>query len=250
MSIYKGTVLVSGTTGGTVTSVNNIAPVSGNVTVTATDVGALPSSTTIGDGSIIFQKNGTAISTITANQTSTTTVNFTIPTQASDINALPDTTTIGAANTTIQVNSTAVGTVNANATSDGAINISVPTNTNELTNGAGYITSSALTSYQLIAQNMTALSSSGTITLSDNTINRITPSGTVTFSLPSVSDYTKFHQIFVQLSMSTARTINLGTPYYFNKTAPDMSAAGTYNIYYECDNNTGNWYVGALIKGT
>ena len=233
-------------------SANATSGVTVNISVptTATDVGALPSSTIIGDGRVIFQKNGTAISTITANQTSTTTVNFTIPIQASDINALPDTTTIGDGATTITVNSTAVGTITANQTSSGAVNISVPTNTNQLTNGAGFITSSDLSSYQLIAQNMSSLSASGTIALSDNTINKISATGTVTFSLPSVSDLTKFHQIFVQLYMSSAQTINLGTTYYFSKTAPDMSAAGTYNIIYEYDNTASHWVVGVLSKGT
>ena len=105
---------------GTVASVNGQT---GTVVLTATDVGALPTSTTIGDGAVIFQKNGAAFNTITANQTSTTTINYTIPTTASDIGALPDTTTIGAGSTTIQVNGTVAGTINANQTSDNTINI-------------------------------------------------------------------------------------------------------------------------------
>lgn len=111
------------------------------------------------------------------------------------------------------------------------------------------VTSSSLNSYQLIAQDMTALSASGTIALSDNTINKITATGNVTFTLPSVSDLTKFHQIFVQLNMSSARTINVGTTYYFGGTAPDLSSAGTYNLIFEYDNTASHWVVGSLKKG-
>ena len=50
--------------------------------------------------------------------------------------------TIGDATLTIQKNSTTVDTFTANATVNKTINITVPTNTNELTNGAGFITSS------------------------------------------------------------------------------------------------------------
>lgn len=108
---------------------------------------------------------------------------------------------------------------------------------------------SGLTSYQLIAQSMTALSASGSITLSDNSVNKITATGTVTFTLPTITDTTVLHQIFIQLNMSTARTINLGTTYYFNSTAPDLSSAGTYNIYYEYDNTASRWVVGCISKG-
>ena len=50
--------------------------------------------------------------------------------------------------------------------------------------------------------------------------------------------------------MSTARTISLGTSNYFDKTTPDLSVAGMYDITYEYDNARGVWVVGAQIKGT
>ena len=226
-----------------------------SVPTTATEVGALPSDTVIGDGAVIFQKNGSAISTITANQTSTTTVNFTIPTTASDVNALPDTTTIGSANTTITVNSTAVGTINANATSDGAVNISVPIVTNtynasgtDAISGTGV--ASALSTYQLKAQDVYTLATgTGTIWPPDNSVNKLNATGNTTFVLPTVTDLTKFHQIFVQLNMSTVYTIDLGTTYYFNSTAPDLSASGEYNLIYEYDNIAQHWVVGCIPKG-
>lgn len=58
-----------------------------------------------------------------------------------DIQAPP---TVGNGTLTIQKNGTAVDTFTANATADKAINITVPTNTNELTNGAGFITSAGV----------------------------------------------------------------------------------------------------------
>jgi len=93
------------------------------------------------------------------------------------------------------------------------------------------------------------LSTSGTITLADNSVNSITPSGAVTFSLPSVSDNTVFHQILVQINMTSAVSIGLGTSYYFNKTAPDMSEAGVYNLIYEYDKANQYWVCGVISKG-
>lgn len=249
------TIQRNGTAIGTInTNATSSSTINISVPTTATEVGALPSDTVIGDGAVIFQKNGSAISTITANQTSTTTVNFTIPTQASDINALPDTTTIGDGATTITVNSTAVGTITANQTSSGAINVSVPTNTNELTNGAGFITSSALTPYQLITQDILvpSIDVNNTVYLSDNTAYKIsliaasTPS--LTIVLPTISTV-QLHQIFVQLNMRDVVTVDLGTSYYFNSTAPDLSAVGAYNLYYEYDTNKDYWVVGCIPKG-
>lgn len=96
---------------------------------------------------------------------------------------------------------------------------------------------------------VSTLDAAGTVALSDNTIYKISPTGSVTFTLPTVTDLTTFHQIFIQINMSTATTINLGTTYYFNNTAPDLSTAGTYNLYFEYDNTTGHWVCGCLPKG-
>ena len=135
------------------------------------------------------------------------------------------------------------------ASGDYALNSSIPTNVSDLTNDSGYITNSALSPYQLITQDMTSLSASGSISLSDNTINKISATGSVTFTLPSVTDLTKFHQIFVQLYMASAQTIDLGTTYYFNNEAPDLSEAGTYDLIFEYDNTASHWVVGCLSKG-
>ena len=38
--------------------------------------------------------------------------------------------------------------------------------------------------------------------------------------------------------------------YYFNKTAPDMSEAGVYNLIYEYDKANQYWVCGVLSKGS
>ena len=107
----------------------------------------------------------------------------------------------------------------------------------------------ALDSKQSTARTINVLANSGTINLTDNSINSTTPTGTITFKLPTVSSNTTFHQILVQISMTAARTINVGTTYFFNNAAPNMSTAGVYNLYYEYDKNKGYWVCGAMSKG-
>lgn len=68
-------------------TVNNKA-LSSDITLTATDVGALPSSTvipTVNDATVTIQKNGSTVSTFTLNQSSNETVNITVPTATSDL---------------------------------------------------------------------------------------------------------------------------------------------------------------------
>ena len=114
----------------------------------------------------------------------------------------------------------------------------------------GYARETSLESYELISKPLNSLSSSGTIYLDDNTANKISLTGSVTFSLPSISDTSVFHQILVQLYMPSAYTISLGTSYYFGGTAPDMSTAGYYTLLYEYDSLRGVWVVGAVNKAS
>ena len=148
----------------------------------------------------------------------------------------------------------------------------LPTNLSDFQNDAGYLTehqdisgkanisdlAAVATSgdYQTAAQvnslisalnNIKSLSSSGTISLTDNTIHRITVTGTVTFSLPSSLSSSLFHQMLVQLYMASVYTINLGTSKYFSNESPDLKTAGYYNIIYE--HNGSSWVVGAIYKG-
>jgi len=117
------------------------------------------------------------------------------------------------------------------------------------TNPDGYITSSALTPYELKEKTINVLSTSGTVALTDNSINTITPSAAVTFTLPTVTDNTVFHQILVQVNLSTVYSIDVGTTYYFDKTAPDLSAAGMYNLIFEYDKLNQYWVCGSIEKG-
>ena len=123
-----------------------------------------------------------------------------------------------------------------------------PQNLSYFNNDVGYLSEHQdISGKENILKDIKSLAASGTISLTDNSINKITATGTVTFSLPSVVS-TKYHQILVLLTMSTVRTINLGTTHYFTGEAPDLTKAGLYNIIYEY--NGTYWVVGAIYKGT
>lgn len=66
------------------TTVNGQA-LSNNITLDAEDVGALPDTTTIGNGTLTIQKNGSTIDIFGANDTGNTTVNISVPTDTSDL---------------------------------------------------------------------------------------------------------------------------------------------------------------------
>lgn len=103
------------------------------------------------------------------------------------------------------------------------------------------------------ANTVQVLASSGSLSLMDNTVYSITPTGTVTFVLPTItSTNNEFHQILIQINLTTVQTINLGlgsTPHYFNDTAPDFSAVGVYNLLYEYDKANQYWIAGSVSKG-
>lgn len=63
-----------------------------------------------------------------------------------DLSNKPTIPTVNNATLTIQRNGSQVGTFTANASSNSTVNITVPTNNNQLTNGAGYQTSSQVQS--------------------------------------------------------------------------------------------------------
>lgn len=66
------------------TTVNGKA-LSNNITLTASDIGALPSSTTIGNGTLTIQNNSVDVDTFSANTTSNKTINIVTPTKTSDL---------------------------------------------------------------------------------------------------------------------------------------------------------------------
>ncbi|MBQ2285196.1 MAG: hypothetical protein II244_05990 [Clostridia bacterium] len=103
-----------------------------NVTLTAADVSALPSNTVIGDADITIQRNGTAIGTINANQTSAGTINISVPTTATEVGALPDSTVIGDGKTIFKKNGTAFATITANQTGTINVNYTIPTQASDI----------------------------------------------------------------------------------------------------------------------
>ena len=115
-----------------------------------------------------------------------------------------------------------------------------------------YVTTSALASalnaYRPTIP-MSAMTTSGTIVLEDNSGYAITATGNISFTLPAITDLTILHKIFVQLYMAESRTISLGTVNYFDKITPAFGSAGSYNIMYEYDNAKGVWVVGVVSKG-
>lgn len=120
--------------GATTALVNQITTNQGNITTIQTTIG--------GYGNIVTH-NVSEFATADQGAKADTAVQpadlATVATSGS-YNDLDDKPTIGNATLTIQKNGTAVDTFTANATADKAINITVPTDTNDLTNGAGYIT--------------------------------------------------------------------------------------------------------------
>lgn len=93
---------------------------------------------------------------------------------------------------------------------------------------------------------------SGTVNLQTNTMYRMTISGTTTFVLPAEPRAGVYNQIKILANITVAQAdlINYGTNgNYFNRTAPDTSAVGSYDIYLDFDPNLSSWVAGVLPKG-
>lgn len=88
-------------------------------------------------------------------------------------------------------------------------------------------------------------STSGTVTLADNTIYKGTMTDTMTFVLPTITDATKYHQIKAMLYLPVV-TIDWGTAHYIGGDAPDVSEAGQYMIYWDYVPALSAWAVGAM----
>jgi hypothetical protein len=96
-------------------------------------------------------------------------------------------------------------------------------------------------------QPINTLNGSGSIQLESNTINRVTVSGALEFTLPVTVNNAIYNQILVQVDLSTYYNVTLGTTYTFNGVLPALTEAGKYNLIYEYDG--ANWYVGIMNKG-
>lgn len=137
-----------------------------------------------------------------------------------DLSNKPSIPTVNDATLTIQKNGTTVNTFTANASSNVTANITVPTNNNELTNGAGYITSpnipycTCATAAGTAAKTTTIVS--GTFTSDDlvtgaQVLVKFTNSNTV--ANPTL-----------KIGSTTAKSIKR-----YGTTAPSTSAASSWN---------------------
>lgn len=111
---------------GTVTSVNNVSPVNGNVTL------SIPAAQVNSDWNATSGKaqilNKPSLSTVATSGS------------YNDLSNKPTIPTVNNATLTIQKNGTTVKTFTANASSNVTCNITVPTKTSDLTNDSGYLT--------------------------------------------------------------------------------------------------------------
>lgn len=89
---------------------------------------------------------------------------------------------------------------------------------------------------------------SGTVTLSDNTVYSGTMTGEMTFALPAVTNATQYHQIKAMLYLPVV-AINWGTTHYIGGEAPDVSGEGQYMIYWDYVPALSAWAVGAMKVG-
>ena len=212
-SIYKWDVLsgIIDLSGYVPTSrtINNKALAS-NISLTASDVGALPDSTTIGNATLTIQKNGTTIDTFTANATSDKTINVTVPTDTSDLtNGAGFITGITSSDVT-----TALGYTPYDASNpSGFISLSSLSGTSPISynNSTGVISVSS--GYQI--PTTTQVSQIGTNTSNISTINGKIPSQASTTN--QLAD-----KSFVNSSISTNTANFIGT---FNSVA-DLEAYG------------------------
>lgn len=117
-------------------TVNNKA-LSSDITLTAADVGALPSSTvipTVNDATLTIQKNGTNVATFTANSATNATANISVPTKTSDL------TNDGADNTSTYVEADELATVATTGSyADLTNKPTIPTKTSDLTNDSNFV---------------------------------------------------------------------------------------------------------------
>lgn len=104
-----------------------------------------------------------------------------------------------------------------------------------------------------VYQDINDLSSSGSIPLEAHKIYRITPTGTVTFVLPTpTTEYVnQFQQILIQVKFgNSVPTVNFGTNYFFDLIKPTFTTNSYYNLVYEYDHKIGDWVCGACRKGS
>lgn len=94
---------------------------------------------------------------------------------------------------------------------------------------------------------VTKTETSGSVSLSVNSIFAMNITGETTFSLPA-SGTTLFNQIKLMLKVTGTPTINWGTTYFYNKETPAIEE-GSYDVYYDYDPVINQWVCGVISKG-
>lgn len=180
-----------------------------------------------------------------------------------DLSNKPTIPTVNNATLTIQKNGVDVQTFTANASSNATANITVPTNTNELTNGAGFLTginssmvttalgytpynstnpSGYVTSSVQTLQPITT--TTGTLSLVDGTsMYKLTPSGatTLSFTNGTTASGTKAYTFELCIDMSTVYTITFPTVTWQGGETPDLSSTGIYFLAFRTIDGGTTW---------
>lgn len=159
---------------------------------------------TVNNATLTIQKNGTTVNTFTANASSDVTANITVPTKTSDLTnddgfitgiTLSDVTTALGYTPYDNTNpsgyqANVIETIKVNGTAQivtsKAVDITVPTNNNQLTNGAGYITNTALADYSKTVDTISAVIAGSTA----DKINVTKNDSTSTITIDNVANAT------------------------------------------------------------
>lgn len=118
----------------------------------------IASKTDIGSANLTIQRNGTGIGTFSANATSPTTVNISVPTTATEVGALPSSTVIGDGKAIFKKNGSAFATITANQTSTINVDYTVPTTVAELSDSSNYALKSDVASAVIPKGSISAVS--------------------------------------------------------------------------------------------
>lgn len=146
-----------------------------------------------------------------------------------DLDGLPTIPTVNDATLTIQKNGTDVATFTANSASAATANITVPTDTSDLTNGAGFITTAALSNYYTKSetysqQEVNSLINTLTIPTKTSDLTNDGADGTSTYVETSALGDTAFSNDYNDLD-------NLPTiPSYSDFTGATSGTAGAHGL--------------------
>ena len=148
------------------TTINGQA-LSSNITLDAEDVGAMPDTTTIGNGTLTIQKNGSTIDTFAANDTGNTTVNITVPTDTIDLtNNAGFITGIDSSDVTTALGYTPYNSTNPDGYTDNVGTVTSVNNTQPDNNGNVTLSIPAQTDVKI---NNTSITNNGVANIVTNT---------------------------------------------------------------------------------